>query len=95
MDAMPSGLKPVSFFCYLSLFCIALYIYFSGRAMGAVGNAAELPGWLARVHEVLTDMFDTLFFCMINCFANENMIKSHCIWDFGCLVVVEVYLTIG
>ena len=62
MDAMPSGLKPVSFFCYLSLFCIALYIYFSGRAMGAVGNAAELPGWLARVHEVLIDMFDTLFF---------------------------------
>lgn len=35
---------------------------FSGRAMRAVGNAAELPGWLARVHEVLIDMFDTLFF---------------------------------
>lgn len=30
--------------------------------MRAVGNAAELPGWLARVHEVLIDMFDTLFF---------------------------------
>lgn len=59
------GLESVSFFV-ICLFCIALYIYFSGRAMGAVGNAAELPGWLARVHEVLIDMFDTLFFCMIN-----------------------------
>lgn len=63
--------------------------------MGAVGNAAELPGWLARVHEVLIDMFDTLFFCMINCFANENMIKSHCIWDFGCLVVVRIIRQFG
>lgn len=92
MDAMPSSLELASLFVFCP-FCVALYIYFSGRAMGAVGNAAELPGWLARVHEVLIDMFDTLFFCMINCFANENMKKSHCIWDFGCLVVVEVYLT--
>jgi hypothetical protein len=56
--------------------------------MGAVGNAAELPGWLARVHEVLIDMFDTLFFfCMMNCFANENMIKFALhlgFWLFGC-----------
>jgi hypothetical protein len=56
--------------------------------MGAVGNAAELPGWLARVHEVLIDMFDTLFFFgMINCFANENMIKFTLhlgFWIFGC-----------
>ena len=69
--------KLASFFV-ICPFCVALYlkIYLSERAMDAVGNAAELPGWLARVHEVLIDMFDTLFFCMINCFANEDMIKS-------------------
>ncbi|KAI2712102.1 hypothetical protein CBS147332_5738 [Penicillium roqueforti] len=67
MDVMPSGLSlQLLVVCPL---CVALYIYvyfyFSERAMDAVGNAAELPGWLARVHEVLIDMFDTLFFCMI------------------------------
>lgn len=94
MDVMPSGLELARFFV-ICPFCVALYIYFSGWAIGAVGNDAELPGWLARVHEVLIDMFDTLFFCMIYCFTNENMIKSHCIWGPGYLAVVEVYSIIG
>jgi hypothetical protein len=43
--------------------------------MGAVGNAAELPGWLARVHEVLIDMFDTLFFFGMNPLLETPMIE--------------------
>ncbi|KOS48623.1 hypothetical protein ACN38_g326 [Penicillium nordicum] len=64
MHAMPSGfgLESVSFFVICLFLHRALHLLFWASDGGAVGNAAELPGWLARVHDVLIDMFDTLFF---------------------------------